>query len=67
MMFDTLHSTALSGVEAAINTALKYDPATLSDLSKIEGQILLIDCTMPDLRIAIEMRQQKNHSTSQMG
>lgn len=59
MMFDTLRSTALSGLEAAINTALKYDPATLSDLSKIEGQILLIDCTMPDLRIAIETRQQK--------
>ena len=59
MIFDTFHSTALTGVEAAINTALKYDPATLSDLSKIEGQILLIDCTIPDLRIAIEMRQQK--------
>lgn len=59
MFFGTLHSTAISGLETAINTALKYDPGTLRDLSEIEGQVLVIDCNMPDLRIAIEAQQQQ--------
>ena len=59
MFFGTLQSTAISGLETAINTALKYDPATLRDLSEIEGQVLVIDCNMPDLRIAIEAQQQQ--------
>lgn len=59
MFFGTLHSTAISGLETAINTALKYDPGTLRDLSEIEGQVLVIDCNMPDLRIAIEAQQEQ--------
>jgi ubiquinone biosynthesis protein UbiJ len=59
VFFGTLQSTAISGLETAINTALKYDPATLRDLSEIEGQVLVIDCNMPDLRIAIEAQQQQ--------
>ncbi|MDG2018782.1 MAG: SCP2 sterol-binding domain-containing protein [Porticoccaceae bacterium] len=59
MIFETLHSSAISGLETAINAALKYDPGTLRDLSEIEGQVLLIDCNMPDLRIAVEAQQQQ--------
>lgn len=59
MLFGALQSTAISGLETAINTALKYDPATLRDLSEIEGQVLLIDCSMPDLRLAVEVQQQQ--------
>ena len=59
MIFDTVHSGAISGLEIAINKALQYDAATLRDLSTLEGQVLLIDCTMPNLRIAVEPRQQQ--------
>ena len=59
MIFDLLHTTTISGLETAINTALKYDPGTLRDLSELEGQVLLIDCSMPTMRLAIETNQQK--------
>ena len=59
MIFDALHTTAISGLETAINTALEYDAGTVRDLSELEGQVLLIDCTMPAMRIAIETNQQK--------
>ena len=38
MIFDALHTTAISGLETAINTALKYDAGTVRDLSELEGQ-----------------------------
>ena len=59
MIFDLLHTTTISGLETAINTALKYDPGTVRDLSELEGQVLLIDCSMPTMRLAIETNQQK--------
>jgi ubiquinone biosynthesis protein UbiJ len=59
VIFEALHTTAINGLETAINAALKYDPGTLRDLSELEGQVLLIDCTMPNMRIAIECRQQQ--------
>ena len=59
MIFDVLNTTAISGLETAINTALKYDPGTVRDLSELENQVLLIDCSMPSMRIAIETSQQK--------
>ena len=59
MIFDALHTTAISGLETAINTALEYDAGTVRDLSELEAQVLLIDCTMPAMRIAIEINQQK--------
>ena len=43
MIFDALHTTAISGLETAINTALEYDAGTVRDLSELEGQVLLID------------------------
>ena len=54
MIFATLHSTAINGLETAINAALQYDPATQRDLAQLEKQVLLIDCTLPALRIAIQ-------------
>ena len=57
MMWGALHATAISGLEAAINGALKYDPATRRDLALLDQQILLVDCTMPPLRIAVEARK----------
>jgi ubiquinone biosynthesis protein UbiJ len=59
VIFDVLNTTAISGLETAINTALKYDPGTVRDLSELEGQVLLIDCSIPSIRIAIETSQQK--------
>lgn len=59
MIFSTLQAGALSGLELAINSALKYDPATLRELSTLEGQVLLVDCTSPAMRIAIQTSQQQ--------
>ena len=59
MIFSTLQAGALSGLELAINSALKYDPATLRELSTLEAQVLLVDCTSPAMRIAIQTSQQQ--------
>ncbi len=59
MIFSTLQAGALSGLELAINSALKYDPATLRELSTLEGQVLLVDCTSPAMRIVIQISQQQ--------
>ena len=59
MIFSTLQAGALSGLELAINSALKYDPATMQELSTLEGQVLLVDCTSPAIRIAIQISQQQ--------
>ena len=59
MIFSTLQAGALSGLELAINSALKYDPATLRELSTLEGQVLLVDCTSPAMRIAVQISQQQ--------
>ena len=54
MLFAALKSTALEGVEYLINAALKYDPASARDLSALEGQIVLVESSMPPLSIALE-------------
>ena len=54
MLFAALKSTALEGVEHLINAALKYDPASARDLSALEGQIILVESSMPPLSIALE-------------
>jgi ubiquinone biosynthesis protein UbiJ len=59
VIFSTLQAGALSGLELAINSALKYDPATLRELSTLEGQVLLVDCTSPAMRIAVQTSQQQ--------
>jgi ubiquinone biosynthesis protein UbiJ len=59
VIFSTLQAGALSGLELAINSALKYDPATLRELSRLEGQVLLVDFTFPAMQIAIQISQQQ--------
>jgi ubiquinone biosynthesis protein UbiJ len=59
VIFSTLQAGALSGLELAINSALKYDPATLRELSTLEEQVLLVDCTSPAMRIATQISQQQ--------
>jgi ubiquinone biosynthesis protein UbiJ len=59
VIFNTLQAGALSGLELAINSALKYDPATLSELSRLDGEVLVVECTSPSIQIAIETRQQQ--------
>ena len=54
MIFSTVHAAALSGIEATINTALQYDPGTQQKLKQIEQQVLLIDCALPPIQVAIE-------------
>lgn len=58
MIFDTVNAVALSGFETAINTALKYDPATQKKLQSLDQQVLLIDCALPPVQIAIEAHKQ---------
>ncbi len=53
MLFAALQSTALEGVENLINAALKYDPASARDLAALDGQIILVDSTMPPLFASI--------------
>jgi ubiquinone biosynthesis protein UbiJ len=59
VIFSTLQAGAFNGLELAINSALKYDPATLRELTALEGQVLLVDCTVPAMRIAIQTSQQR--------
>ncbi|MDG2501811.1 MAG: hypothetical protein P8M77_05400 [Porticoccaceae bacterium] len=54
MLFTALQSTALEGVEQLINGALKYDPASSRGLAALQGQIILLDSSMPPLSIALE-------------
>lgn len=54
MLFTVLQSTALEGVEQLINGALKYDPASSRGLAALQGQIILLDSSMPPLSIALE-------------
>lgn len=50
MIFDRLHSTALMGVETAINQALQYDPATRAAIAELEGTVLAIESTLPPIK-----------------
>lgn len=54
MMLSLLRKTALGGAEALIDTALAHDPASASALAVLEGQVLLIESTLPPITIAVE-------------
>lgn len=54
MMLSVLRKTALGGAEALIDTALAHDPASASALVVLEGQVLLIESTLPPITIAVE-------------
>lgn len=48
-----LHGSALMAVETAVNSALKYDPATQKAIGEVSGQALEINCTLPPLTFYI--------------
>jgi len=53
-MLSLLRQTALGGAEALVDTALAYDPTSASALAVLEGQVLLIESTLPPITIAVE-------------
>lgn len=54
MIFAALQSAALEGAEKIINAALVHDPASAERLRALEGKVMLVDSSMPPLRIAVE-------------
>ena len=58
MFFSALQSGAFEAAESLINSALKYDPATLRKMGELEGKVLLIESTMPPLKLAMETNDQ---------
>ena len=58
MFFSALQSGAFEAAESLINGALKYDPATLRKMGELEGKVLLIESTMPPLKLAMETNAQ---------
>ena len=58
MFFSALQSGAFEAAESLINSALKYDPATLRKMGELEGKVLLIESTMPPLKLAMETNGQ---------
>ena len=58
MFFSALQSGAFETAETLINGALKYDPATLRKMGELEGRLLLIESTMPPLKLAMETNDQ---------
>lgn len=53
-MLSLLRQTALGGAEALVDTALAHDPTSASALAVLEGQVLLIESTLPPITIAVE-------------
>ena len=53
-MLSLFKRTALEGAETLINAALTKDPASKQALTKLEGQVLLVESTLPPLTIAVE-------------
>tara|TARA_B110000971_G_C20008052_1_gene500195 strand:- start:1061 stop:1744 length:684 start_codon:yes stop_codon:yes gene_type:complete len=58
VFFSALQSGAFEAAESLINGALKYDPATLRKMGELEGKVLLIESTMPPLKLAMETNDQ---------
>ena len=54
MIFSLIHATATEKAEQLINDVLTYDPASRAQLATLHNQVLLIDSTLPPLRLAIE-------------
>jgi len=52
-MLDMLSSTLFTMAEESVNAVLRNDPASLQQLSQLEGKIIAIQLTQPDLRFAI--------------
>jgi ubiquinone biosynthesis protein UbiJ len=54
VIFNAMQASAFEAAEKLINTALEYDPATQRQIAELEGKLLLIESTMPPLKVAIE-------------
>ena len=54
MIFSAMQSSAFEAAEKLINAALEYDPATQRQIAALEGKLLLVESTLPPLRVAIE-------------
>lgn len=50
-MVNTLTIAALASAEKMINAALRYDPATRIGLAQLEGKIIALQITTPDITI----------------
>jgi ubiquinone biosynthesis protein UbiJ len=58
VFFSALQSGAFEAAENLVNGALKYDPATLRKMGELEGKLLLMESTMPPLKLAMETNSQ---------
>lgn len=54
MIFNAMQASAFEAAEKIINTALEYDPATQRHIAELEGKLLLIESSLPPLKVAIE-------------
>ncbi|MBT5577544.1 MAG: hypothetical protein HOJ99_03495 [Porticoccaceae bacterium] len=54
MIFGALQASALEGLEQIINGVLIHDPASAQQLAKMQGKIILIDSSLPAIRVAVE-------------
>lgn len=55
----TLRTGFDAALEAAINTALKYDPGTRKRLGKLQGRVLAVSLTAPRLRLYLVIEQER--------
>ncbi len=46
-----LHTAALAGLEFLVQKALSLDPSTTRKLAKLEGKVLLVHCSSPDIKV----------------
>ncbi|MBT6114367.1 MAG: hypothetical protein HOH41_01485 [Porticoccaceae bacterium] len=58
MFFSALQSGAFETAETLINSALKYDPASLRKMGELEGKLLLVESSVPPLKLAMETNSQ---------
>jgi ubiquinone biosynthesis protein UbiJ len=54
VIFGALQASALEGLEQIINGVLIHDPASAQQLAKMQGKIILIDSSLPAIRVAVE-------------
>jgi ubiquinone biosynthesis protein UbiJ len=50
----TLHAALVAGLEAALNRALKFAPATSRELAGLAGTTIAVDCTAPALQLVLQ-------------
>ncbi len=46
-----LHTAAIAGLEFVVNQALALDQATLARLAELQGRVLKVECTAPQLSL----------------